>query len=144
MRHDWSSTGATMPQKILIDAGQRIATGSDLVDDTVAGWTASALGRDGSLGLGATRRGVSGAVFADLAPDALLRNNPRLLLGQQVRHPAPPTSGEAAGWAVDAVDQPSSLLVLTRGQARSSVPINDVVRHNLDELRARIEILPGS
>lgn len=136
--------GPTIRPKILIDAGQHIHTGTALADNTIAGWTATVARADGTVGVRGTVRGMPDPIYADLAPDALLRNNPRMLYGQVVRHPAPPPSLDAAGWVVDDVDQEASTLVLTRDHVGSSVPVDDVVRLNLDELRTRIEVIPGS
>ena len=97
----WLDYGSSViGPKILIDAGRHIHTGTALADNTIAGWCATVAGADGSLRLRGTVRGKPDPIYADLAPDALLRNNPRMLYGQVVRHRLRPSSLDAAGWVI--------------------------------------------
>jgi hypothetical protein len=135
---------------IFIDVGNLIQTGSGLaphqwtsrsapprLDPTIAHGTVRGGDSDGTVSVW-----VGGDVYADLAPEELLRNNPRLLVGQRVRHPHPPSTSPAAGWVVNAIDEPSATVSLAREQVHSSAAVEEVVRHNIEELRTRIVVLP--
>jgi hypothetical protein len=134
---------------IFIDVGTRVETGSglpsrgaELPGDAIAGWTVTSVTPEGRIGLGAMRRGADHPMFVEIDADALLLNNPRLLVGRRVRHPHPPSTSPAAGWVVKAIDEPSATVSLEREHVRSSAPVEEVVRHNIEELRTRIVVLP--
>jgi hypothetical protein len=146
-----STSALPVRTKITISTGRHIHTGTALTDDTIAGWCATDVEQDGTLGLRGTVRGEPDPVYARLTPDALLRNNPRMLNGHLVRHPAPPRGLDAADWVVDAVGwHPDDVageeatLVLVRDQVRSTARVDDLVRVNLDDLRTRIEVVHDS
>ena len=129
---------------ILLDVGRKVEVGDDAAEEVIAGWYVSSMRADGRIGVRGMVRGNEHASVMEVAPDALLRNNPSLLLGQQVRHPSPPDAAAAAGWIVDSVDDAAASLVLTREAERSRAAIDDVVQANIHALRARIELVPGS
>jgi hypothetical protein len=134
----------TARSKITINGGSLIRTGTVLAEETIAGWSATSVKPDGSLGVAGMVPGNEHATHAILQPEDLFRNNPRLLNGMAVRHPAPPADTDSSGWIVDGFDEQASTLVLVRDQVRSQARLEDVVRLNLDDLRTRIEVIPDS
>lgn len=128
-----------MPRPIYIVGGEQLATGTDLPKPR-GSWTAVQGSPDGVVTVGAMFPGEEHGRYAEIAPDSLLTNNPRLLFRQEVSHPSPPRSCSADGWIVDSIDAQRSKVTLVHDGRRSTVSVDDVVRHNLEALRTRIEV----